>query len=153
MADISKSFLKHLGFSIAGTFAFVGAATVINAAATPGATTTSSKQEPLRTSTTESQITADQTNNDSTLPKEPNKIGTNSTSISSTTINGITDTHITINGKDIKLPANSNTHQTVISKDGSTTTVTSTSNSSSQGSTTNSSSTSFSLHVENHSST
>jgi len=153
MADISKSFLKRLGFSVAGTFAFVGAASVINAAATPGTTTTSSKQEPLRTSTTESQITADQTDNDSVLPKGLDKVGTTSTSISSTTINGVTDTHVTINGKDIKLPASSNTHQTVINNDGSTTTVTSTSNSSSQSSTTNSSSSSFSLHVENHSST
>jgi hypothetical protein len=147
--------LKRVGVSVAGTFAFVGAAAALNATGTVGsnAATKATPTTPTQQSASTSDQSASQPNTSpADIDQDASGGATTHTSFSATTTNGQTNVNLTVNGKNIPLPANGSTQQTVTNTDGSQTTVNTSTNVSSNSTATNSSSSSFSVNVNNSSS-
>jgi hypothetical protein len=141
---------RRIGFSLAGTLAFAGAATALNTSAVNSSGSVDSSQ-PKHTVSTErpsAPVTDAATGNTDSSSSS----ASSSTSFSSNTTNGQTTVHMNVNGQDIPVSPNSQTHQTITNADGSQTTVNSSSTVSNQGSVSNSSTTNFSLHVSTNSS-
>jgi len=145
--------LKRVGLSLAGTFAFVGAATAMNT--TPAPVTDTSTKVNTRTNNAQAQQgSADEGPSDasSVPPTEgaTDKSNSSSTSYSSTTTNGKTNVQLTVNGQEIPVPSDTTSQQTIVHDDGSQTVVNT--HASTNGSTTNASSSTFSLNVSTNSS-
>jgi hypothetical protein len=144
---------KRLSISVAGTFAFVGAAAALNASGAVGSNTGVKTTDDLHTAAQQSESSVDQPAATPATPSEDSgNSSTNSTSFSATTTNGKTDVNLNVNGKDIPVSNNSSTHQVITNSDGSQTTVNMSSNVSSNGTASNTSISSFSLNVNSSSS-
>lgn len=144
---VSAITLRRVGLSIAGTFAFAGAVAALNAnspAENPSAQPTSHTAAQANQSST-----ATNDSNDSTPAADSHS--SSSTSFSSTTTNGVTNTHLNVNGQDIPVPANGSTQQTVTN--GTTqTTINASTSTTGQGAASNTNSTNFSVNITNNSS-
>jgi hypothetical protein len=152
---------RRVGLSVAGTFAFVGAAAALNT--TGHVDNLGSQVNQHTTSTTaasENSASSSDQSSSSSASSSQNTAGqdgqssgaSTSTSFSSTTTNGQTSTQFTVNGKNIPVPANGSTQQTIVNADGSHTTISSSNVNATQNSATNQSSSNITLNVTTNSS-
>lgn len=135
---------KRVGYTVAGAFAFAGAATTLNISAPP--------KNPATTPF----YVVQKANAASTQPKQPgaDNSATTKLAFSAATSNSSSaqqDVQLHVNGQNIPVPANGTTRQTVTNSDGSQTSVNATSSTDSQGNTSNSLSTSFNLNISSNS--
>lgn len=136
---------RHFGYAFAGALVFAGATTalsVTSSSSTPELNnpkqTLQSTQSPATPPPT--QLTPEDTSSQASPVNTPIS-GTNQ------------DVHVNVNGKDIPVPANGSTEQTITSADGTNrTTVNATSNTEVNGYASNSSSTTFNLQITSNSS-
>lgn len=137
--------LRRVGFSVAGTFAFVGGATILN---TPARTSPENASSSLSATQTTRSLPADSSgSNDQSTSHAPTQTGNNGAAAKTST----TSTQLTVNGQSIPISANGTGHHTVTTGN-STTTIDTSSTSSSGGAGGTGSSTSFSMSVNSSSS-
>jgi len=136
---------RRLGYTVAGAFVFVGAAVTLHGSS---AANQGQNPNPQDFSVQASTVPPpDTTSSDTTSGG-----ASSSTSFSSSTSgSGHTKVQLNVNGRDIPVPANGSTEQTVTSQDGNTQTTVTT-NSSTQGDAQNVSSSNFSVNVSSSSS-
>lgn len=145
--------LKRIGYTVAGTFAFAGAAVAVNSR-----TNTANPSVPTRAFTVQQAKTGP---TDNTVPG--NQVGAASSTVQSkfsvqANVSGsgtaASNVQVNVNGQNIPVPANGSVQRTVTSSDGSqTTSVSATNSTNSQSNAQNSSSTSFNLNVSSNSTT
>lgn len=137
---------RRLGYTVAGAFVFVGAAVTLHGSSS--AANQGQSPNPQDFSVQASTVPPpDTTSSDTTSGG-----ASSSTSFSSSTSgSGHTKVQLNVNGRDIPVPANGSTQQTVTSQDGNTQTTVTT-NSSTQGDAQNVLSSNFSVNVSSSSS-
>jgi hypothetical protein len=149
--------LRRVGLSVAGTFAFVGAAAFLNNpvhvdnVGTPAAASRTTTTSANASSASDESPSTQKQNNASGSSQQSSGASSN-TSFSSTTANGQTSTHLNMNGQDVPIPTNGSMQQTVINADGSQTTVSSSSSTVTQNSVNNQSSSTITFDVTTNSS-
>jgi hypothetical protein len=141
---VSAFTLKHLGVGLAGTFAFAGVAVAIHNATANSAIEIDAAQSNMR----HSEPAQESENGIAASPKKAASDTSSSSSGNDSSTSSHTNVQLDVNGQQVAVPDNEDSHQ-IISSDGSQTTVDSSSNS---DGTKNSSRSSFNLNVTTRSS-